>query len=280
MPAARLRRLLGIILFALLLSPIAVMGGSDLHTALFTPRAELPTDVAREIQVGDIVFTREPYMLLRQVARAGGSWMNHVGIVIDTSGPEPIVAESKVPRARLTPLHQFVRRSAAGYVAVLRLKQPLDAQQQSALAGAARVRVGRWYDLGFDLYSQRQFCSKLVYESLLEATGNPVAEPSTFAQLLRDNPGVPLGFWKLWYFGNIPWQRVTLTPAALYRSPSLRTIYDSTREGVPLPDDATAGVLNQTTPQGLRGSPTHDAHSGTAWANMTKPSSLFTGRLV
>lgn len=225
---SRFRRLFGIALIALLLTPIAVMGGSDFHTALFTPRAELPADISREIQVGDIVFTREPYMLLRQVARVGGSWMNHVGIVIDTSGPEPIVAESKVPRARLTPLHAFVHRSAAGYVAVLRLREPLDPQQQITLASAARARVGRWYDLGFDLYSSRQFCSKFVFESLLEATGTPVAEPSTFASLLQANPDVPLGFWKIWYLGNIPWQRVTLTPAAIYRSPALRTIYDRT----------------------------------------------------
>lgn len=234
MSIPHMRRLIGLTLFVLLLSPFAVMGGSDLHTALFTPRASLPTEIAQEIQVGDIVFTREPYMLLREVARAGGSWMNHVGIVVDTSGAEPVVAESKVPRARLTPLSRFVHRSAAGYVAVLRLRQPLDATQQAAMVSAARARMGRWYDLGFDLYSSRQFCSKLVFESLLEATGTPVAEPSTFAQLLQSNPAVPLGFWKIWYFGEIPWQRVTLTPAALYHSPNLRTVYDST-----MPPDAS-----------------------------------------
>ena len=229
MSVARVRRFVGIALFVLLISPIAVMGGSDLHTALFTPRASLPTEISQEIQVGDIVFTREPYMLLREVARAGGSWMNHVGIVVDTSGAEPIVAESKVPRARLTPLSRFVHRSAAGYVAVLRLRQPMNATQQATLVSAAKTRVGRWYDLGFDLYSSRQFCSKLVFESLLEATGNPVAEPSTFAQLLQNNPAVPLGFWKIWYFGEIPWHRFTLTPAALYHSPALQTVYDSTQ---------------------------------------------------
>ena len=237
----RPRQLLKLCLLAVLLSPFAVMGGSDLRTALFTPRAELPAEITRQIQVGDIVFTREPYMLLEQVARAGGGWMNHVGIVIDTSGPEPIVAESKVPRARLTPLHQFVHRSAAGYVAVLRLQQPLDAQQQMSLVNAAKARVGRWYDLGFNLYSSREFCSKLVYESLLEATGNPVAKPSTFAQLLKDNPNVPLGFWKLWYFGNIPWQRVTLTPAALYHSPALHPIYDATEPTTSTLSSPTAG---------------------------------------
>jgi hypothetical protein len=250
MSIARVRHLIGITLFVLLLSPIAVMGGSDLHTALFTPRASLPVEIVQEIQVGDIVFTREPYMLLREVARAGGSWMNHVGIVVDTSGADPIVAESKVPRARLTPLSRFVHRSAAGYVAVLRLKESLDATQQAAMVSAARTRVGRWYDLGFDLYSSRQFCSKLVFESLLEATGKPVAEPSTFAQLLQNNPAVPLGFWKIWYFGEIPWQRVTLTPAALYHSPNLRAVYDSTtppevpRPAAPQTAQASAISLN------------------------------------
>jgi len=53
-----------------------------------------------------------------------------------------------------------------------------------------------------------------------------LAEVETFATLLADRPEVDLGFWKLWYFGRIPWARETVTPASMLRSPEVRTIFD------------------------------------------------------
>ena len=43
-------------------------------------RIDAPT-VARQVEVGDIVFIRVPSLLFRKVADANGSWTNHVGIV-------------------------------------------------------------------------------------------------------------------------------------------------------------------------------------------------------
>lgn len=223
-----LRHLLTLALLVFLSSPLCLLAFSGLHTALFTPRAHLPAQIVRQVQVGDLVFIREPYLIPREIARAGGSWSNHVGIVVDTSGTEPMIAESRIPRVRLTSLTSFVHRSEAGYVAVMRLKQPLSIYQQGLVASAARKRVGKWYDLGFDLHSSRQFCSKLVYESLVEAVGYPVARTNTLGDLRDRNPDLPTGLWKLWFLGRVPWQRVTLTPAALYHSEAFNPLYDST----------------------------------------------------
>ena len=210
-----------------LLSPLGLLGLNDLHAALFTPRARLPDEVTQRVQVGDVVFTREPYYLLRKVADASGSWTNHVGVVIDVSGPEPLVAESKVPKSVITPLSRFVGRSEAGYVAIRRPLHALSDAEETVLADAARARMGRWYDLGFNLHSSRQFCSKLVYQSLLEATGEEIGEVSNFETLLKSNPDAPLAFWRIWYLGRIPWERETVTPASQYLSQTLSTVYDA-----------------------------------------------------
>ena len=225
----------------LLLSPLGLLGLNDLHAALFVRRASLPGDVVRNVQVGDVIFTREPYYLLRKVADASGSWSNHVGIVIDTSGPEPLVAESKVPKSVITPLSRFVGRSEAGYVAIRRPLQALSTEEQSALAAAAQALMGRWYDLGFNLHSSRQFCSKLVYQSLLEATGEKVGEVASFETLLKSNPDTPQAFWRIWYLGRIPWQRETVTPASQLVSAQLATIYDTSQ---PQPREPGASVSN------------------------------------
>jgi hypothetical protein len=48
----------------------------------------------------------------------------------------------------------------------------------------------------------------------------------TFHQLLQQQPGTDLGFWRAWYLGQIPWQRHTVTPASVLQSPLLQTVFD------------------------------------------------------
>ena len=63
-------------------------------------------------------------------------------------------------------------------------------------------------------------------EVIEEATGTQVGEVETFATLLTRRPQTDLGFWRVWYFGQIPWQRETVTPASLLRSPELMPVFD------------------------------------------------------
>ncbi|MDB5815614.1 MAG: hypothetical protein JWN23_2731 [Rhodocyclales bacterium] len=88
-------------------------------------------------------------------------------------------------------------------------------------------RLGILYHPGFKLRSKRQFCSKFVHEVYAEALAEELGSIETFDELLRKNPAVPTGFWRLWFFGRIPWSRETITPTSLYRSPRMRTIADS-----------------------------------------------------
>lgn len=179
-----------------------------------------------QLKVGDVVFVQVLPLPFRKVSEATNSWVNHVGIVVDTSGGEPIVAESKFPLSTHTPLSKFVGRSADGRVATRRLHTPITVEQQQAIASESRKRLGKLYDTGFNLDSSRQFCSKFVHQVVLDSTGQRIGDKESFQQLLTSNPDAKLGFWKLWFFGQIPWDRTTLTPASLYRSPALQTAFD------------------------------------------------------
>lgn len=189
--------------------------------------------LASTLSVGDVVFTRVKARPYKEIARATRSWTNHVGVVVETSGPEPVIGESRFPRSGLTPWSGFVARSERGRVAVLRLRTALTPAQRLRLGQAARRRSGILYDTGFDLHSRREFCSRYVHEVLGDATGTGVGEIETFARLLAGNPGAGLGFWYVWYFGRIPWERKTVTPAAILRSPELRTVFDGFVSGTP-----------------------------------------------
>ncbi|WP_423761658.1 YebB family permuted papain-like enzyme [Burkholderia sp. NLJ2] len=190
-----------------------------------------------EAEIGDIVFIRVTVRPFLEVASATRSWTNHVGIVVGRRGVEPLVAESTFPLSRVTTMSRFLARSDRGACVIARLKQPLDAAQRRRLVDAAMRRVGVIYDTGFNLASRRQFCSRFVREVVRDATRIALGDVETFDMLLRRNPDHPLGFWKIWYFGRIPWQRRTVTPASLMDSRELRVVVD-TRDRA---DDACAG---------------------------------------
>lgn len=158
-----------------------------------------------------------------QVAEATGTWTNHVGVVIDRAGT---IAESRFPLSGTTSFRHFLRRSAGGRVAIGRLRRPLGEHEQERVGAAARRRTGILYDTGFNLESRRQFCSRYAREVVEEATGEVLGTVETFDDLLRARPHAPLWFWRLWYFGRIPWQRRTVTPVSVLRSPALAIAFD------------------------------------------------------
>ena len=184
------------------------------------------SDLATTLLVGDVVFIRIRARPFREVAAATGSWTNHVGVVVGRAGQQTLIAESSFPLSRTTSFQRFVARSECGRVAIARLRTPLTPQQQIRLLEAVRERSGVWYDTGFNLHSRRQFCSRFVREVLAHAAGVEVGEVESFAQLFARQPNAALGFWRLWYFGRIPWVRQTVTPASLLRSPALQVAYD------------------------------------------------------
>jgi len=177
--------------------------------------------------IGDLVFTCIPSPPFRQIAAVSGAWTNHVGVVVGFGRRGAVVAESRVPLSCQSRFSRFVRRSVQGRVAVLRLPRPLTDKEIARLQRAAARRLGRIYDTGFNLRSERrQFCSRFVREVLQEAADAELGEVTTFADLLAENPGMDLRLWKAWYFGKIPWKRTTVTPASLYRSPALTVVFD------------------------------------------------------
>ena len=190
------------------------------------PRVSAPASPPA-LAVGDVVFIRVAAKPFREVAAATNSWTNHVGIVVGMEGKEPLIGESTFPLSRTTRLSKFIARSESGRYAVARLRTDLSLDQQQVVALAAKRRNGIVYDTGFNLHSKRQFCSRYVREVLAEATGVQVGEVQTFADLLQQQPGVDLSFWKVWYFGNIPWDRATVSPASVLQSPQLQILFDS-----------------------------------------------------
>ena len=176
------------------------------------------------LQSGDIIFIAEGYPVCRMIAATCQSWESHVGIIFREPDGRLVVAESRVPFASITTLDKFLARTVGGRFAICRVAGGLTEEQISRLQAAAEKRLGRIYHQGFDFDSPREFCSKFVYGSYLEALGVEIGKLETFHELFANNPAAPQLGWRLWFLGFIPWRRRTVTPASQLRSPQLRRI--------------------------------------------------------
>jgi hypothetical protein len=63
-----------------------------------------------------------------------------------------------------------------------------------------------------------------------DAVGVKLGEVENFATLLNRNPHADQTFWRVWYFGSIPWQRETVTPAGLLRDARLHIVFDGSAQ--------------------------------------------------
>src|ERR1700681_2973728 len=103
--------------------------------------------VASKPAVGDIVFTRIGGPIFSRVATTTQSWTSHVGIIVDYRDGDWIVAESKVPFVRKTPLRKFLDRSADQKFSIRRLKNEPTDEQKLALLKFADSQIGKVYSL-------------------------------------------------------------------------------------------------------------------------------------
>ena len=133
---------------------------------------------------------------------------------------------STIPVVKFTPLGRFLSLSENGRVLVRRLRAGLSPEEMQRLCGAAESRMGKLCHLGFNCDSPRQFCAKFVYDTLLETTGYPVGWIETFRELFSANPDAPLWFWRVWFFGRIPWERRCVPTTSVLLSASLVTVFD------------------------------------------------------
>ncbi|MGI0115556.1 YiiX/YebB-like N1pC/P60 family cysteine hydrolase [Zooshikella sp. RANM57] len=179
--------------------------------------------VACHLQEGDLIFISIKSALYKQVAQTTNTWTSHVGIVIRENN-EWWVAESAVPFSRKTRLKKFLKRTVGTQVCIRRLNGGLSREQLLLLKASIDSRMGILYHLGFDFNAKRQYCSKFVHHVYAEALNLKLGKVVTFEELLKSNPDTNLWFWRLWYFGRIPWNRKTLTPQSQLVDQQLETI--------------------------------------------------------
>lgn len=167
------------------------------------------------LEVGDIVFTHIPFPPFCNISEATETFANHVGVVTGFDGDKIIVSESRVPFSTTTTLDAFIKRSKNFKFEVYRVKRSLTEAEKAIVTKSASEKQNILYNTTYDINRRGSFCSKFVRDVLFEATGEEIGKIEDLQQILNANPKASLTFWKIWFFGRIPWARRTVTPKSL-----------------------------------------------------------------
>lgn len=174
---------------------------------------------------GDIVFQSSQSGQSRAVQLATGSRYSHMGIVFIQDGA-PFVFEAVQP-VRMTPLKEWILRGDGGHFVAKRLR---DADAVISTENLRKMRAigdgfaGRNYDLFFEWSDDRIYCSELVWKIFNRGLGLNIGELATMRDFDLSHPIVKAKVQER--FGNeVPLDETVISPAAMFASPTLETVY-------------------------------------------------------
>jgi len=169
---------------------------------------------------GDLVFQRSRSAQAAAIAAATGSPYTHVGLVRIEDG-EPWVVEAVQPVQR-TPFAAWARRGRDAEVVVRRHVHADRLWTQEALArldALTAAWLGRPYDRLFAPGDEALYCSELVREAYLGATGLELAPLRPVASYETSDPALRRAMLARW--GVVPDELMVVAPSDLLDAPGL-----------------------------------------------------------
>lgn len=216
------------ILSALLLCLLMTAGASAKKLA-----KEPETDLSQlDFRAGDIVFQHLPGKLGSVICEVTDSPLSHCGLVVDRKG-ELSVIEAIGP-VRYISLKNWLKQGDKGRFTQMRLKEVSREQIANAVT-AAEGMLGRPYDIQYELDDKKIYCSELVYKAYLRGADIEVGEKEELGNLhWRGHEA----FIRAITGGDVPLERVMVTPASIARNRRLKLMYSTfpARKAEPLYD--------------------------------------------
>ena len=176
---------------------------------------------------GDIIFQTSRSSQSKAIQIATKSKYSHVGIIYKKDGSF-YVFEAVQP-VKLTPLKEWISRGEKGHFVVKRIKdydKLLTPGNLNKMKQIGDKYIGKDYDLYFDWSDKRMYCSELVWKVYKKALGIEVGKLETLGDFDLSNSIVKQKL-KERYGNNIPMDEVVISPAAIFNSKNLFTVFQN-----------------------------------------------------
>ena len=179
-----------------------------------------------QAQNGDIIFQTSRSSQSVAIQRATRSKYSHMGIVYIKNG-QPFVFEAVEP-VKLTPFADWIARGDGGHYVVKRLlnaRERLTSEAVERMLQVGKKFEGKSYDLYFEWSDDRIYCSELVWKIYKRALDLEVGELQIMQEFDLSDPLVQAKVRER--FGeSIPKNEIVISPAAIFASDLLVTIYE------------------------------------------------------
>lgn len=177
---------------------------------------------------GDIVFHTSRSAQSLAVQKATASPYSHMGILYVREG-KPFVFEA-AERVKLTPFDEWVRRGGGGHFVAKRLidaDRLLTPEALARMLEAGKELEGKHYDLYFEWSDDRVYCSELVWKIFKRALAIEVGKLQPVREFDLSDPAVQAKIRERWKGGAPPPGEPVVSPAAIFSSDKLKTVYQS-----------------------------------------------------
>lgn len=177
---------------------------------------------------GDIIFQTSLSRQSEAIQLATDSPFSHVGLVY-VENHRALVFEAVGP-VKTTPLEDWIAAGEKGRYVVKRLKKvdeilTPETLKNMKIIGETRFK-GLPYDKHFGWSNDRIYCSELVWKIYLEGAGVQVGELQKLGDLDLSHPVVQ-ELMKERYGDSIPDEEIVISPAAMFASDLLETVFEN-----------------------------------------------------
>lgn len=176
---------------------------------------------------GDIIFQTSTSRQSKAIQIATKSKYSHMSIIYKKEN-EYFVFEAVQP-VKLTKLKKWINRGENGKYVVKRLKNSttlLTPDNLSKMKKIGNEFIGKNYDLYFEWSDKRIYCSELVWKIYKRAIGVEIGELEKLKDFHLTNEIVREKLEER-YGKNIPLNELVISPAAMFNSDKLITIYQN-----------------------------------------------------
>jgi uncharacterized protein YycO len=180
-----------------------------------------------DFENGDIIFQTSKSSQSKAIQIATKSKYSHMGIIYRKDN-ELYVFEAVQP-VKLTPLNDWIERGENSHYVVKRLKDSkeiLTSEKLSEMKTIGDRFIGKNYDLYFEWSDKRIYCSELVWKIYKEALGLEIGKLETLKDFDLTDKTVKKKM-KERYGDNIPKNELVISPAAMFNSEKLITVFEN-----------------------------------------------------
>lgn len=180
-----------------------------------------------EFQDGDIIFQISQSEQCKAIQLATKSQYAHCGLIFKENGKYRVY--EAVQPVQSTSLESWVKRGERGHYVVKRLKNAktlLTTDILKKLKIESKKFLGRDYDITFEWSDEKIYCSELVWKAYKRAANVEVGK----LEKLKDmdlTSEIVKKIMKERYGKNIPLEETVITPASIFASDLLVTVFEN-----------------------------------------------------